>query len=194
MGLVNVQQIARVQSCLAEASSLADLFAEKGFEFPDRVASWLRELESSAREAQLSIVPRVAGLRVSVEAARRGFSSGTSETSQDKGRMTRRKARHAAAQQALRSAIELTLEAVRPFEERQLRAQDIALTIVSRSFERALWPGQGKCTDMPSMWQTLLADPDLGSQVRELSALLGLGQGMILVARTMNEFANNGAQ
>lgn len=108
--------------------------------------------------------------------------------------MARRKARNAAAQLALRSAIELTLEAVRPFEERQLRAEDIALTIVSHSFERAWWPGQGKCADMPSMWRTLLADPDLGSRARELSTLLGLGQGMMMVARTMNEFANNGAR
>ena len=190
MALVDVQRIARIRNCLAKTYELADLFTQKSFEFPDRVASWLTELESAAREAQLAVTPKIAGLRVGLEAAGRGLS----ETPERQGRMTRRKSRNAAAQLALRSAIDLTMEAVQPFEARQLRAEDIALTIVSRSFERALWPGQGNCADMPSMWQQLLADQDLGSQTRELSTLLGLAQGMMMVARTMTEFANHGAQ
>ena len=193
MALVNPDGIACVRACLGEASGLADQFSAGDYDFPDEVAKWLVELESAANDARLAVVPRVAGLRVALDAARRGIA----EPREGQPRATRRHARNAAAQMAMRSAIDLVCEAIEPLEARRMRAENIALEVVARSFEKALWPGQstapGAPADMPSMWRALLVDNDLGPPVRELSVLLGMPQSLVLVARTMNEYAGNGA-
>ena len=192
MAMVNPDGIARVRDCLGEASDLADRFNGRHHDFVDKVADWLVELESTARTAKLAVVPKVAGLRVALDAARRGLA----DERGPEPHMTRRQAKAAAAQVALRSGIDLVYESIEPFEARKLRAENIALEVVARSFEKALWPGQsqepGAPHDMPSMWRALLADPGLGPLVRELSVLLDVPQGMVLVARTMNEYSGNG--
>ncbi|MDE2883462.1 MAG: hypothetical protein OXP70_16550 [Acidobacteriota bacterium] len=192
MALAPSRGLSRVQACLAESGALADSLASGGSGFPEAVRSWLERLESGARETDLGVAPRLAGLRVSVEAAREGVIAPELELH---GRLTPRKLRKATAQFALRSAIELVSHALQPFHARQLRAEDIALELAARSFEKALWPGQGRGreapADMPSMWRAMLADPALASRVRELSALLGVPGGMMMVARMMNEYAGN---
>ena len=191
MPMVHLDRVVRVRECLAEASVLADEFSARKHDFPQQVGSWLVRLESAAKEAQLDVVARLAGLRVAIEAVRQGLDEGDGGT---RGRRTRRRARHAAAQAALRTAIEVVSSAAEPFEARRLHAEDIALHLVARSFEKGLWPGQRQDDDaprdIPSMWRALLGDPALGSHAMELSALLGFPQSMVLVARTMNEFAN----
>ena len=139
------------------------------------------------------MVPKVAGLRVALTAAKRGIA----EVHDAEPRMKRRQAKNAAAQFALRSGIDLVYQSIEPFEARQLRAENIALEVVARSFERALWPGQSQAPDapqdMPSMWRALLTDPALSPLIRELSVLLGVPQSMVLVARTMTEYSGNGS-
>jgi len=190
MPLVNLDRVVRVHECLAEASGLADELSARKYDFPQQVGSWLSRLESAAKDARLDVVPRLVALRVAAEAARQSLDIGEASGSH----RTRRRVRHATAQAALRTAIEVVSSAIEPFTARRLRAEDIALNLVARSFEKGLWPGQNQDKDaprdMPSMWRALLADPALGPLTMELSALLGFPQSMVLVARTMNEFAN----
>ncbi len=179
-----------VRQCLTEATALADSFIAGHHDFPSQVAEWLSKLESTTREAGLAVVPLVAGLRVEVDAARQGFLPASEP---DGGRMKRRSARKAAAQSALRSAIDLVSAAVEPFEARRMRAENIALDVAAKSFAKGLWPGQsdvpGAPGDMPSMWRAMLADPLLAPMIMELSALQGMAQSMVLVANAMNSFA-----
>ena len=194
MAMLNLDHLDRIRHCLAEASALANEFSEQRHGFAEHVGEWLVEIESAAREAGLAIVPKVAGLRVGLEAARRGLA----ESSRDRVGLMPRKARNAAAQSAMRSAIDLVYAAIEPLVARQVRAEDIALHLVSRSFEKSMWPGQSRApgapADMPAMWRAMLTDPVLGPSVREISTLVGLAQSMLLVARTMNEFAGTGAR
>ena len=191
--MIRTEGLDQVRDCLAESSSLADSFAAGGIGFPDAVQQWLTRLETSIRDAQLGVAPRIASLRVSLEAARQGVVPGEIELY---GRLTPRKIRKAAAQFALRSAIDLVWQAIEPFDARRRRAEEIALEVASGSFEKGLWPGQGRSpgspTDMPTMWTAMLADPDLGPRVRELSALLGMSRALMAVAGAMNAFAGNG--
>ena len=193
MALVRNQRLDRLRACLAESSTLADSFTTGGIGFPDAVGNWLERLEALAKESGLEIAPKLASLRVSVEAARQGV---VAPELQLHGRVTPRKLRKATAQLALRSAVELVSQAIQPFHARQLQAEDIALDLAAQSFEKALWPGQGAGpeapTDMPSMWRAMLTDPVLGPRVRELSALLGMAEAMLAVAGAMNSFAGNG--
>ena len=190
--MLNPQNLDRVHERLDEVSTLASEFAEKRPDFPNRVQVWLEELETAAREAELPVVPKLASLRVGLEAAMRGLA----DPLQGTVRLTPRKARNAAAQVALRSAVDLTCNAVEPFEARRTWAEDIALKLASRSFEKRLWPGQSKDygapSDMPSMWRAMFADPELGTAVRELSIIVGVAPGMVLLARVMNEYAGGG--
>lgn len=192
MALLRSDALDQVRDCLAESSALADSFMASGIGFVDAVGSWLQRLEGLVRAADLKVTPNLASLRVSVEAARHGVIA---RDVASLGRMTPRKLRSATAQLALRSAVELVSHAIQPFEVRRLRAEDVALEVASLSFEKALWPGQGKTpgspVDMPSMWRAMLADPALSSRVRELSVLLGVPGAMMMVARMMNEFAGN---
>ena len=193
MALVRSQGLTQLRACLAESSSLADSFATHGIGFTDAVRKWLERLEALAKESDLGIAPKLASLRVGVEAAREGVVAPELEFH---GRLTPRKLRKATAQFALRSAIDLVSQAIQPFHARQLHAEEIALEVAARSFEKALWPGQGPGpgapTDMPSMWRAMLTDPELGPRVRELSALLGMAEAMMAVAGAMNSFAGNG--
>ena len=194
MALVRNRGLSHIRDCLAESSALADSFATGGIGFTEAVGSWLERLEALAKESDLGVAPKLASLRVSVEAARAGVVAPELELH---GRVTPRKLRKATAQFALRSAVDLVSQAIQPFETRQLHAENIALELAARSFEKALWPGQGAGpgapTDMPSMWRAMLADPVLGSRVRELSALLGMGEAMRAVANAMSSFAGNEA-
>lgn len=194
MALVRNQGLTRIRDCLAESSALADSFTTGGIGFTDAIGSWLERLEALTKESDLGVAPKLASLRVSVAAARAGVVAPELELH---GRVTPRKLRKATAQFALRSAIDLVSQAIQPFDARQLHAQDIALELAARSFEKGLWPGQGAGlgapTDMPSMWRAMIADPVLGPRVRELSALLGMGEAMMAVASAMNSFAGNEA-
>lgn len=194
MPMVHLDRVVRVRECLGEASGLADEFSARQHDFPRRVCAWLVRLESAAKEARLDVVPRLAGLRVAIEAARQGLDAGDGARSH----RTRRRERHAVAQAALRTGIDLVSSSIEPFEARRLHAEDVALTIVAKSFEKGLWPGQQPARDaprdMPSMWRALLADPTLGPLTMELSALLGFPQSMVLVAHTMHEFAGANAK
>lgn len=189
MPMVHLDRVDKVRVCLAEVSGLADGFSARQYDFPNRVCSWLVRLEAAANEARLDVVPRLSGLRVAIEAARQGLDAGDGI----RGQRARRRAQHAAAQTALQTAITLVSSAIEPFEARRLCAEDIALNIVARSFEKRLWPGQRQDKDaprdIPSMWRALLSDPTLGPLTMELSALLGFPQSMVLIARTMSEFA-----
>ena len=193
LAIMNLERLDRVQSCLGDASGLADEFVDRRHDFPDRVLDWLGKLESAAKDAGLPVVPRLASLRVELEASKRGLSAPSTNV----GRLPPRKARNAAAQMALRSAVEAISDVLAPFEVRRARAEDLALYLVSHSFGKLMWPGQsqaeGAPRDMQSMWQAMLADDALGPSVREISAMLGVAQGMMLVARTMNDFATTGA-
>ena len=192
MPMVHVENLDRVHGCLAEASGLSDQLAARRHDFAVEVGRWLVRLEEAAKEACPAAVPQLAALRTAVEAAAQGL-----DVPDVGGHRTRRKARSAAAQEALRTAVALVSAAVEPFEARRRRAEDIALTVAARSFEKGLWPGQRQESDaprdMPSMWRALLADPDLGSLTMEMSALLGFPQSMALVAQTMTEFAGGAA-
>ena len=192
MAMLDIDRLDRLRQCLGEASTLADEFGERRHDFPDRVRAWLVALESAAGEAQVPVVPKLAGFRLGLEAARRGLADSTG----DRAGLAPRKAKNAAAQAAMRSAIDLLYDAIEPFVARQVRAEDIALHLVARSFEKSLWPGQSKApgapSDMPGMWRSMLADAALGPSVRELSTLVGVARSMVLVARTMNQFAGTG--
>ena len=72
MALVRNQRLDRLRDCLTESSTLADSFTAGGIGFPDAVGNWLERLEALAKESGLEIAPKLASLRVSVEAARHG--------------------------------------------------------------------------------------------------------------------------
>lgn len=194
MALVRSERLDRVRDCLAESSALADSFTARGVGFSDAVRDWLERLEALAKESELGVASKIASLRVAQEAARDGVVPPELEMH---GRLTPRKLRRAAAQLALRSAIDLAWQALQPFEARRRRGEEVAAEIASGSFEKGLWPGQGGSpgspTDMPSMWRAMLADTDLAPRVRELSALFGMAEAMMALAKAMTEFAGNRA-
>jgi len=184
--MLRIANFEEIQSTLSRTSDLANLMAGGDALFPREARLWLETLEQVLTKNHMCIAGSVASLRVSLLAAERGvMPAGVIFRCQP----TRRQIRDAAAAEALRSANELVVNAIREDAARIAEAQRLCRQVIAMAKSKRLVPpassGLDHTTYLKRVWQAISADPDVSPGATRLEGLLWFYDVLVLLDRTV---------
>jgi hypothetical protein len=184
--LLRIVQLEEIQTLLRATPRLIDRYEHKRADFPQEVASWLKQVESALEQNRLHLVSQIAQLRAMLLGAQRGIApDGLSMA----GKASRRKLADAAALRALREATSQISKAIDSRTGQIAEASKIAQQIVAiASLKRLLENCQGFARHqerLQGLVTTIKRDSDLAPYYAALGGLVSQQDALVLLDRAL---------
>lgn len=178
LAIVNMEEI---HGLLLQIPRLVQKLEDQQSDYCEAVIEWMKQLEHALASNRLPSGASIAALRGGVIAASRGITAGPPVSGS-----SRRKARDAAATDALRRAEEIVASAMRADQAQIADAERLARQLVAHGLRKRILDDEVlRRRQVEAIWQRLASDPELGSPASHLSALVGLPNALVLVGRAL---------
>jgi hypothetical protein len=184
--MLHIPNIEEIQKMLMQLPQLIQSFEKRDPTFASSVKNWLKCAEQVLTNNGLAIAAEISALRGVLISTERGLLP---EGITFHGRITSRKIKDATAADLLKKADKIIIESIKGDITKFAEGEKLARQLVVLAERKGLLAIKSKSvghTDMLRMiWQSINADPELGSAAAHLLSIAGINDVMILLDRAL---------